>query len=89
MDVECLSKANSISSGIIPSPSSVIEIYFFPPSRISIIIFFEFASIEFSTNSLIIDRGFSITSPAAISKDISLGNLFILFIYILDRLLAQ
>ena len=64
--VACLSKAISISSGIIPFPLSVTRIYEIPPFLISTQIFVAPASIEFSTSSFTTEAGLSITSPAAI-----------------------
>jgi len=43
------------------------------------IMFLEFASIEFSINSLTTDAGLSTTSPAAILFAVSSFNIFILF----------
>ena len=59
-------KASSISSLAIPLPLSVIRISAFPPSCISTVTAFAFASIAFSINSLTTAIGRSITSPAAI-----------------------
>ena len=74
-------KAFFTSSGWIPSPSSIILIRVVPPSSISIVMFFEFASILFSTNSFTTEEGLSTTSPAAILFDVFWSKRFILFKY--------
>ena len=66
-----------------PIPSSVIDKNFLPPFFISITILFDRASIEFSTSSFIIETGLSITSPAEINRDISLGSFFIFVCFLL------
>ena len=65
-DVACLVTANSSSCLEIPSPSSVTIISVLPPSRTNTDIFFELASILFSTSSFTAEEGRSRTSPAAI-----------------------
>ena len=64
--VACLKNAFSISPAAIPQPLSVIRIISRPPFFISTVIAVDFASIAFSTSSLITAIGFSTTSPAAI-----------------------
>ena len=66
LDVACGKKAFSISKLWTPEPSSMTLISAIPPSSISIVIFLEPASIEFSTSSLTTEEGRSTTSPAAI-----------------------
>ena len=78
--VACGMKAFFISSLNTPSPSSIILMRDVPPSSISIVIFFEAASIEFSTNSFTTEEGLSTTSPAAILLAVSSFNMLILFI---------
>ena len=84
--VACLKNAFGTSSNAIPHPSSVIRIKVEPPRFISTVMCRDPASMEFSISSFITDDGHSITSPAAISSDISLLKRFIVGI---RRLLSE
>ncbi len=64
--VACGTNASFISSSLIPLPLSVTRIKDLPPSFISTVTEFAFASIAFSTSSFTTAIGLSITSPAAI-----------------------
>ena len=56
-DVVCFKKHNFKSSSFIPIPLSEISIKVFPKSLTDNLISLDFASIEFSTNSLITEEG--------------------------------
>ena len=64
-------KARAIWSLSIPHPLSVTRIMLIPPSRISMVMAVEPASMEFSTSSLTTLRGLSMTSPAEIRLMVS------------------
>ena len=74
-------KAFGASSRSMPQPLSVTRRYLTPPCWISTVTAVEPASIAFSTSSLTIEAGRSITSPAAISSATSRGRTLIFGIY--------
>jgi hypothetical protein len=66
LEVECFSQSKFKSCFSIQNPLSLTIIFFIHHSKISIFIFVEAASIEFSINSFTTETGLSTTSQAAI-----------------------
>ena len=73
------SRANDMSSGCMPFPSSVMRIVSNPPFSISIFIDFDSASRLFSSNSFTTCAGLSTTSPAAMKPMVLSSSCLILF----------
>ena len=77
-EVACFTKDLYMSFLDIPWPSSITWIKFLPAFFIMILIFDEFASIEFSKSSFRTDDGLWTTSPAAILLETSVGKILII-----------
>ena len=66
LEVACLSKQTTASSGLIPQPLSVTCMRVLPASVTDTVIWVACASTAFSTSSLTTEAGRCTTSPAAI-----------------------
>jgi hypothetical protein len=82
-------KARAASAGAMPTPSSVTEIHWAPPSEIATSTRVASASREFSTSSFTTEAGRSMTSPAAIWLTRSSGSTRIRGMALLGRLAAR